>query len=362
MRNLTATICLTIAVLFGSPGVSWSADFQKGLTAVQSGDFATALQEFKPLAKQGDARAQYNLGLMYRKGQGVPQDDKAAVKWYRLAAEQGDASAQNTLGLMYAYGQGVPENAKTAMKWYTLAAKQGYVDTLYNLGVMYANGFGVRKDYIRAHMWWSIAASSGYKDAVKYRDIIAKQLTPYQLEKAQNLAGLQKGLIAVQSGNFATALQEFQRPAERGNAKAQHNLGLMYRKGQGVSQDDRTAVKWCRLAAEQGLADAQFNLGTIYSKGQGVPQDDKTAVKWWRLAAEQGLAHAQTSLGGMYAAGEGVIRDNFYAHMWGNIAASNGNEDGSKLRDVVENAMTSADISTARKLARECVRKNYKGC
>ena len=95
-----------------------SADFQKGLTAAQSGDFATALREWKPLAKQGYAYAQYNLGQMYRRGQGVPQDYETAVKWYRLAAEQGDATAQNNLGLMYENGQGVPQDYKTAVKWY----------------------------------------------------------------------------------------------------------------------------------------------------------------------------------------------------------------------------------------------------
>ena len=80
MRNLTITLCLTLAVLLGSAGVSWSADYQKGLAAAKSGDFATALREWKPLAEQGDADAQYNLGLMYRKGKGVPQNDKTAVK------------------------------------------------------------------------------------------------------------------------------------------------------------------------------------------------------------------------------------------------------------------------------------------
>jgi TPR repeat protein len=67
----------------------------------------------------------------------------------------------------------------------------------------------------------------------------------------------------------------------------------MYSKGQGVPQDNKTAVKWWKLAAEQGIADAQFNLGLMYSTGQGVPQDNKTAVKWWKLAAEQGDAEAQ---------------------------------------------------------------------
>jgi len=87
MRKLTAILCLTFAVLLGSTGVSWSADFQKRYAAYQSGDYATALREFRPLAEQGDANAQFNLGQMYRKGEGVPQDDRTAVKWYGLAVE-----------------------------------------------------------------------------------------------------------------------------------------------------------------------------------------------------------------------------------------------------------------------------------
>jgi TPR repeat protein len=88
MRHLTATLCLTVAVLPGSVGTSWSADFQKGLTAYKSGNFATALRELKPLAEQGDALAQTNLGFMYHYGRGVPQDHKIAVKWWELVAEQ----------------------------------------------------------------------------------------------------------------------------------------------------------------------------------------------------------------------------------------------------------------------------------
>ena len=99
MRHLTAILCLTIAVLFGSAGVSWSADYQKGLDAAQSGDYATALREWKPLAENKGASslfyskedvidAQYNLGVMYDNGNGVPQDYKTAVKWYNLAAKR----------------------------------------------------------------------------------------------------------------------------------------------------------------------------------------------------------------------------------------------------------------------------------
>jgi len=142
MGKLTATICLTLAVLLGSAGVSRSADLQKGLIAAQSGDYATSFRELTPLAKQGNANAQYQIGWMSFVGRGVPQDDKTAVKWWKLAAEQGYAIAQSSLALMYATGRDVPKNVKTAVKWYRLAAEQGFANAQYNLSGMYGDCSG----------------------------------------------------------------------------------------------------------------------------------------------------------------------------------------------------------------------------
>ena len=136
----------------------------------------------------------------------------------------------------------------------------------------------------------------------------------------------------------------------------------MYSEGQGVPQDDKTAVKWYTLSAEQGDADAQYNLGFMYRNGKGVPQDYKTAVKWYTLSAEQGIADAQNNLGAMYYQGLGVIQDLVYAHMWVNISASNGDKGGKKLKDLLSKQMTPSQIQEAQRLARECVKKNYKGC
>ena len=85
-------------------------DFQKGLEAAQSGDFETALKEWKPLAEGGDSVAQYNLGVMYDEGEGVPHDDKETLRLYTLAAEQGYVNAQYNLALMYEHGEGVPQD------------------------------------------------------------------------------------------------------------------------------------------------------------------------------------------------------------------------------------------------------------
>ena len=112
--------------------------------------------------------------------------------------------------------------------------------------------------------------------------------------------------------------------AEKGNQKAQYNLGMFYARGMGVKQDLAEAVKWYRKAAEQGEAGAQFHLGMCYSTGEGVEKDGKEAVKWYRKAAEQGVAQAVYSLGVCYATGSGVAKDNSEAVKWYRKAAEMG--------------------------------------
>jgi len=208
MKILLITLCLTITVLLGSVWESWGADYPKGYAAAQSGDFATALREWTPLAEQGHALAQNNLGAMYEKGQGVSQDYKTAVKWYTLAAEQGNTSAQYRLGFMYDVGRGVPQDYKTAVKWWKPLAEQGNAHAQTNLGGMYNKGQGVQQDYKIAVKWWTLAA-------------------------------------------------------EQGNASAQYNMGWMYQKGDGVPQDIKTAIEWYKLSANQGFEGAHFNLSRL---------------------------------------------------------------------------------------------------
>ena len=145
-------------------------------------------KECSAMAKRGDAEAQFNLGNMYYKGQGVLQDYKQAVKWYRLAADQGNAAAQFNLGVSYDNGQGVLQDYKQAVKWYRLAADQGNAAAQFNLGVSYYKGQGVPKNYINAHMWINISASNGNENAAKARDEIVKEMTAAQISKAQQMA------------------------------------------------------------------------------------------------------------------------------------------------------------------------------
>jgi uncharacterized protein len=93
-----------------------------------------------------------------------------------------------SLSPLYDNGQGVPQNDAEAMKWYRKAADQGYRDAQFNLASMYASGLGVPQDYVQAHMWRNLAALAGDQEAAKYRDIVAGRMTPTQIAEAQKLA------------------------------------------------------------------------------------------------------------------------------------------------------------------------------
>lgn len=173
---------------------------------------------------------------------------------------------------------------------------------------------------------------------------------------------LNKGLKAYNAGDYATALKEWKPLAEEGNARAQHNLGVMYQLGRGFLEDATEAVKWYRLSAEQGYAEAQYNLGNMYRKGNGVLKDYTEVLKWWRLSAEQGNTYAQHNLGVMYQQGKGVLQDNVTAHMWYDIALTNGREKAVEWRDKVAGLMTADAIEKATTMARKCMTTNYKKC
>ena len=174
---------------------------------------------------------------------------------------------------------------------------------------------------------------------------------------------LKDGVVAWSKRDYKTALEKLKPLANKGNAKAQYVVGLMYLSGNRVIQDDKEAVRWFTLAAEQGSANAQNNLGLMYSNGQGVEQDYKQAVRWYTRAAEQGVADAQNDLGYMYGNGLGLPQDNVRAHMWYNIAVSNGEKKFAlKNRDIVAEKMTELEIKKAQKMAQDCVAKNYKKC
>ena len=133
--KLTKTLLTTAlfgASVFSFHSTAWAdtpeQQLQQGLEATKRGDYQTAFKLWLPLAEQGDASAQFNLGMMYDKGQGVKQDDVEAVKWYRQAAEQGHAKAQFILGGLYWLGKGVQVNKSLAKEWFSKACDNGDQD------------------------------------------------------------------------------------------------------------------------------------------------------------------------------------------------------------------------------------------
>lgn len=170
--------------------LSWSANFEKGLVAYKNGDYATALREWTPLAEEGDAKAQHELGGLYDLRRGVVQDRKTAVKWFTRSAEEGYADAQYTIGLHYLAGAYVIQDYETAMRWFLLAAGQGHDKAQWALGDMYHDGVGVRRNPIYAHMWWNIASSLKKQPAWKYkiRADLEVEMSLADVLKAQKLA------------------------------------------------------------------------------------------------------------------------------------------------------------------------------
>ncbi|MPY71864.1 MAG: hypothetical protein GEU92_17490 [Alphaproteobacteria bacterium] len=191
-------VILALAVAMGAATLAPArADLDKGMAAFEAGDYAAALAEFRADAATGDARAQYNLGVLYLTGKGVEADAAEAARWHRLAAEQGLAMAQHGLGVLYYRGDGVAQDRLEASRWFRKAADQGLARAQYNLGVMYFNGEGVQTNLVETIKWISLAAGQGFADA-------------------------------------------------------QFRLGAMYEEGKGLPKDAGEALKWFRAAAENG--------------------------------------------------------------------------------------------------------------
>ena len=144
---------LSLFLLSFSLIVSSNADFGDGLDAYNAGDHKTALQEWLPLAEEGDSRAQYNIGWMSAYGIGTLQDYEDAVHWYRKSADQGFIHAQFNLGNMYLRGDGVEKDDTLAFSWFIKSAEQGDAASQYNLGRMYVLGKGVVANMAEAKHW-----------------------------------------------------------------------------------------------------------------------------------------------------------------------------------------------------------------
>lgn len=236
---MAALACATLLGVMAS--VMARADLDAGVAAFRSGDYGLALSHLQPLASQGDAQAQFYVGVAYQKGWGVIADADKAAQWYRRAAQQGMNKAQHNLALLYLRGEGVAADADQARDWFERAARQGDMRAAHELGLMYFRGMGVARDFGKARSWWETAANGG-------------------------------------------------------DSRAAYDLGILYRRGQGgVPRDVAASIKLWTRAARAGLPVAQNALGACYMDGDGVDADMLEAWAWFRLAAQGGLSVAEVN-------------------------------------------------------------------
>ena len=157
--------CAAPRLLSGAPLKGSAATeplWQRGSRAFEAQDYRSALPTLMEAARQGDARAQALIGIMYQDGDGVRADDREAVKWFGLAADQGHRASQYALGSMYEEGEGgLPKDVNKAVAYYTMSAKQGYSKAQYALALNYEFGQGVPRNRGTAISFLNAAAAQG---------------------------------------------------------------------------------------------------------------------------------------------------------------------------------------------------------
>ncbi len=235
-------------------------------------NFAKAMELYNKSAAQGQACGEFNLGMMYQLGGGMPPNAKEAVKWYeRAAGRRGYHAmrAQQFLGDMYFRGAGVKKDYRQAAKWYETAEQSGLADAEveFGLGLMYAEGMGVNKNESESDSWFLKAAEHGNA-------------------KAQ----LIMGIGCLEGKKYDEAAKWLTKAAEAGEPEAQGYLARMYSNGEGFKQDDAEAVKWATKAAEQGDKDALHLLGFIYCcrMPRTIPADYVASWMWFILSQRAG--------------------------------------------------------------------------
>jgi uncharacterized protein len=156
LSRLALPALLVVSSLYAVAIAQQSGDWA---SAYNRGDYTTAAQLIRPVAEDGDAGAQYWLGIMCESGKGVPQDYAEALKWYQKSADQSNAWAMKALGIAYLFGKTAPQDYVQAHKWLNLAVSR-----------------------------FSASESAASEQAAKLRDLVAGMMTPAQIAEAQKLA------------------------------------------------------------------------------------------------------------------------------------------------------------------------------
>jgi TPR repeat protein/formylglycine-generating enzyme required for sulfatase activity len=338
------------------------AGTKEGISAYEKQKYTVALKEFTHAAEKGkDPVAQYWLGVMYTKGQGVPVERSLGLKWLVRSAELGHAPAQHELAEAFVGGNGVPQDETKAAKWYLAAAEKGVVEAQYKLsrllrtraiqvGERLKRGEKLCSDSVTcervqaeikelfqgADKWLQSAAEKGHPRAqLEYafrREDQKEQFKWLQAAAEQGLADAQVALGAAYSKgegvarDFEQSMIWNRRAADQGNTDAMLNIYIMYLLGQGVEKNNNEALRWLRLAAEKGDLAAINNMAIAHLEGTLVPKDSNEALRWWGVAGAKGDMASQYNLAQVYLTGyQGVKQNPVEGLRWMRSAAEAGN-------------------------------------
>jgi TPR repeat protein len=257
------------------------------------------------------------LGRAYQDGNGVPQNDALALKWFQKAADQGDATAENSLGNMYRLGEGVEGAKKEAVRWYQRAAKRGNPNAMFNLGASYYSGDGVAFDDVRAYAWFLLAQEAGNPAAGDVLRKVASEHPSAPNEALVRVAEMYEPGGELPENSFE-ALKWYRKAADVGNAEAavavtKHLLAP----GRNPNREEYAESRQrCQDAANRSSAPGAYCLALIYRRGVGVTKDPAESTKWLSRAADLGYPRAALELGELYWKGVGVKPDLITAYMW----------------------------------------------
>lgn len=276
--NVTAvSICLLCLSV-----IAFAGALEEGNAALERKDYKKAHSLLLPLAEQGNAFAQFNIGVMYAQGLGLERNDQKAVNWYQRAAEQGEADAQTNLAHMLETGRGIEKDYKKAMQWYLKAAAKRNAMAQHNIGSLYFNGYGVSKDDKKAVEWYSKAAEQGLPLA--QNALGAMYVKGWGAEKDPN-KGLEWILKAAKQGfpdAQKNAFSIYHNEAKQGNVGAMHNTAYMCLNEWAGKQDSNECIRWYEMAAKNGFAASTSALSQIYEKGLFGIKPDADKANYWK--------------------------------------------------------------------------------
>ena len=261
-----------------------------GRMFVENGDVENGIKWLKIAAMGGSEAAQRRLGLYYSEGKIVAKNDQLAAGYLILSALQekpGSEHSQFLLAVMYEYGEGVPQDQDEALKWYKLSAENNVVEAQIRL----ARHYRLEKPNAELEeIWFERAAHNGSPNA-------QFALGCHKLEKGEDTEGLKWIKLGAQNGY----------------AEGQWFIGNLYFQGVNVQKDPKEAAKWVKMAANNGVVKAQFYISLMYYAGEGVERDEEEAIKWMSLAAENEFEDAAQQLKNMKARGaqERILKEKF---------------------------------------------------